>query len=572
MTNKFIIGSTSAPLFTIQDADIRLGTITGIRTSSLVGDELAIDEMKVKANAANFVHTVYQTTTDAVLRDNAPSIYALNEIMDPGELTGLFSIPFGTRVFCYQNGTLIDTMYFASAERVSKWDYTLTFVSAIGLLDKQTHMGGVYSGSLLSTVLSSIIGSAFTYTVASDIQSIRVYGWLPIETRREALHQVLFAHGINLIRGSSGNISFNYLQQSTSKSVPDDRIFLGGTAEYTPPATSIEVTEHSFYKLADDERIVLFDNTDGGEPASRTLIAFDEAPVYDILSNGLTVHSSGVNYAIITGSGTLTGKRYNHQRQIVTRAGAEGTEKAIRSDRCTLVSVLNSGGVTRRLLSYYSSAQTIKADIIRNGERPGDQLTFNSPFGERVTGFLASQDFRITSFERARCEIVTGYEPTGGDYQNRVMITSSRSWSVPSGITEVMLIIIGGGQGGRGGYPGTAGTAAARRDHPPGESRPRRFGWKRGSRRPRREIYPAATHGHARAVARYRDRLRRRWRCHKRRHRKRRGPVNSHSGGNNVQFSEWVLYRNWILRRYGADVICYGRSRRNSGSGWRCWK
>ena len=228
--------------------------------------------------------------------------------------------------------------------------------------------------------------------------------------------------------------------------------------DYTTPATQVEITEHAFYKRSADDVVTLFDNTDGSGVADHTLVNFRDAPCYDLQASGnLRVLESGVNYAILDGTGVLSGKKYTHTTKIVKMtADASGEQRSVSVTDATMVSVSNSRNVARRILQYYSSARTVSADIVLDGERPGDQISFNDPFGDQATAFLASADARASSFSRASCELVTGYKPTslGNNYSNFVVLTGSGVWNPPEGVKEILALLIGGGCGGQSGTDG----------------------------------------------------------------------------------------------------------------------
>ena len=460
MTNKIIIGSEE-----YTDEYIRLDSINGINTSSLVGDMLEIDQFKFRVSWVDKsnVDEVYQTKTGAILRDSNQKVYRLQHRVMPN----LLNMPYATQVLYYQDNALRLKMYFDHADRLTKTDFNVTCISAVGILDKQTHYGGIYTGETVRAVITDIINGAIPWGISSELANYRVYGWLPIESKREALHQLLFAFGANILKSNSGDIYFDFLRQTSVKQIPENRIFFGGKAQFTPPATQVEVIEHTYFQSANDETITLFDNTaPGSTPAGNTFVAFAEAPCYSLqASAGLTIDSYGVNWAIISGTGILTGKRYAHQTGLALRAaqGASGQDKIVRSSKCTLVSMLTSANVSRRLLSYYGAAQRFNIDIERTNEVVGDQVRFTSPFGDTITGFLGSLNWKCTSFERAQAEIIMNYEPTppggGGGFNNVAVITSNGNWTVPANVTEIHLVLIGGGQGGQGGKNGAAGTA-----------------------------------------------------------------------------------------------------------------
>lgn len=461
MNNRIVIGNE----YEYTDDIIRIGSINGVNTSSLVGDMLEIDQLKFRVSwrDKSDIYEVYMTPPGSVYRDSNQKVYRLKAKTMPN----LLLVPYATIVMYYQNNALRAKMYFDHADQVSKTDFVVTCVSAIGVLDKQTHYGGIYTGQTVSTVISDIIGGAVPYSVSAAFGSAQVYGWLPIESKRDALHQLLFAFGANILKNGNGDIYFDYLTQTSAKQIPSSRVFYGGKAVYTPPSNQVEVTEHTYFQSQYDETVTLFDNTSpGSTPAGNTFIAFAEAPCYGLsASSGLTINSYGVNWAIISGVGVLTGKRYAHQTGLAVRTNpnAGSMEKVVRSSKCTLVSMLTSANVSRRLLSYYGSAQRFDIDIERTNEVVGDQVQFENPYGGTVTGFLGALDWNVTTFEKAKAEIIMDYEPTppggGGGFSHVAIITANGNWSVPANVTDIHVVLIGGGQGGQGGRSGSAGTA-----------------------------------------------------------------------------------------------------------------
>ncbi|MBQ2455756.1 MAG: TSUP family transporter, partial [Firmicutes bacterium] len=139
----------------------------------------------------------------------------------------------------------------------------------------------------------------------------KVYEWLPADTARKNLHKLMFALGFALTKDAAGEIVFRYLSDAISGTIPGARTFYGGTIEHQRPVSAVEVTEHSFVQTVLDEEATLFDNA-GDAAVSNLTVTFD-SPVHDLTAgSGLTIVSSGVNFAVISGVGTLTGKKYTH--------------------------------------------------------------------------------------------------------------------------------------------------------------------------------------------------------------------------------------------------------------------
>lgn len=304
----------------------------------------------------------------------------------------------------------------------------------------------------------------------SEFSDIPVFGWLPIDSRRNNLYRLLLAYGINLVKDDSGNIKFVKMNQEESPyEIPDDRVYDGGTYEYDDAVNKIEITEHSFQgtnpeRQEEIDPILLFDTEGQQETDVEMFVAFDKAP---IMTGTLTTTSTlqlldfGVNWAKVTGSGQLWGKPYDHLTKITTKSrelnpGEEEKLLTVR-DAC-LVNVLNSSNLINRLWAYYTATEKIKTGIILGEERCGNIVTLTDPFEEKVAGYLSKMEITASSTNKADCEIIKGYSPSEGKYYTDcVVLTNSGTWTVPEGVTEFRAILIGGGEAGSSGEDGEDG-------------------------------------------------------------------------------------------------------------------
>ena len=360
------VGDLHDPLYYFKDDTIETCSI--VLSSSMSGDELAIDQL---------LPTVY---SEVVLRVPFVPSGSSGIITSDGKLFSVYpedlpleQLQYGTPIWYYSGDTLIGKFYLNRALRSGKYWVDITAVSAIGILDGQKHYGGIYTGQKFRDVVANIIGGSVEFSCASEVQDIQIYGWLPVDTRRNNLHQLLFSCGVTVSKDADGNMVFGFPDTETVKDIPDDCIFLGGNVDHMTPATRVEVTEHAFMRLPSDTTVTLYDNTDGTGAADHTSIIFQEAPVYDLkVSGSLRIIESGVNYAVVSGTGVLTGKKYTHTTKIISKeSDAIGDKKTVSVTDATLVNVANSGNVSKRVLSSSSSARTISADMKVDGATPG---------------------------------------------------------------------------------------------------------------------------------------------------------------------------------------------------------
>lgn len=454
MAERILIGADpSAPLYVFENATIK--ECACILSSAMVGDELAIDQFMPVLYSAAYVQVAFvpQNSAGLITADGKKLM------VYPG--TGfLDKLPYGTPIWYYSNGVLMGKFYSQKVERTAKWYFNILAVSAVGMIDKQQHLGGVYTGQTFAEVAADIIGGSYQFSCSEDVADLPIFGWLPIATKRQNLHQLLFAAGVMLDKDNNGDVYFRYLNTDTQKNIPESRIYLGGSIDYMSPASTAEITEHAYVKIATDQTVTLFDNSDGSGEADNTFVAFTTAPVYDLeVSDGLTLVSSGVNWAVVSGTGTLTGKAYTHVTRILTKKkSGSGVEKVVSVTDATLVSIANSENVAQRVLSYYSSAKTIAADIVVADERPGDRLNFTDPYGDPASAFLGSMDINASSFLKASCELIANYVPTGqgNNYSQVVFLTGTGTFSWPANTEAAIAVLISAGSGGSSGGKGTS--------------------------------------------------------------------------------------------------------------------
>ena len=433
------------------DSKIVSGSVAmeqSLRYDTLVPDELTVEvvsdylgDRKLLTSTLAWYHTV----------DNEGYIVAVGDIRQ---------FTYGTPVTYYYNGVLQGKYYIHNVQRLSVDHFRLSAYSAVGLWASIQHLGGLYDGETVGEIIADIL-DGFTYTIDQDIADVPCYGWLPIATIRDNLQQVLFSVGGSLMKDANGDPHIQYIDTETSIAVGDDRIYIGGQVSYRTPATTVAVTEHAFYETAYDLEIMLFDNTDGSGAALNKIVTFDE-PCHNLTASGLTIVESGANYAIVTGVGTLTGKKYTHTtRQVNISTGRSGEAKEAKVENAYLVSAANSANVASRVANYEATAEEVACGIVMSDDniKPGKIVTFNDPYGEPSSGIISKMNITMSGKSKADCTIVKGYTPTdfGNNYENVDVVSTSGTWSVPAGVDRIRIVLIGGGQAGRAGEHGNAG-------------------------------------------------------------------------------------------------------------------
>ena len=362
--------------------------------TSLLEDELSIDTMKIRVRSIN-------------------TSYPLHNFI------------YGSQVTFYKNDALYGKYYLVSVERQTKNEYILNVQSSIGLLDDTMHYGGIYSGEYASAIIEDIIGGKIAYTEHNIFSKIKVYGWLPVATRRENLKQLLFAVG-GCVKKKNGDVYFTTLTVDAPKAIPENKVFDTGKITYDSPASRIEVVEHQFSKVdsAPSEEIYSgeivgssFITPKGYSVSDAALVTWDK-PYHSLTFSDCTLlnNEMGVNYAVVSSSGsaTISGKPYIHSKMIVSRdkENYEGKEKVAKVENATLVTLANSNSVAEKVMAYYNSPCTLSGAIVMDGEKPLDNITMPNQFEEENTGMIKSIEGTLgKQITKGELELRIGYNP-----------------------------------------------------------------------------------------------------------------------------------------------------------------
>ena len=372
------------------------------------------------------------------------------------ESTGLNpkALTSGTIMDCYSNDNLIGRYYFDSYKQTGKDKYTLYGLSMIGVLANQKHYGGMYTNATVADVIADIL-QGFPYTIDASVVNNTITGYLPIASKRDNLQQVLFAVGATISNNAQGVLQIYAMSDVVTSTIDKSKCFLDGNVQLSDPVTGVQLTEHNYFKSS--ETTTLFED---GIYGTET-IEFSE-PYHSLSISGATITASGVNYATISGNGSvvLTGKKYTHVTRVVSAANSRnGNVKSVNNAYLANPAVAQS--LADRVFAYLRNNVTISQDIMFAQERAGDVVKVIDPYTEQlVTACTKELDITLSDLQRASGKFLVGFVPQGSisGYTNYVLLTDSGNWVVPAGVKKIRLILVGGGSGGGGGTNGSAGS------------------------------------------------------------------------------------------------------------------
>lgn len=373
--------------------------------------------------------------------------------------TQLSALPNNTPIIVYRGGEIKARFVSSGVSRIGPVTYQLTGRSPMGALTGMVHTGGIYTGQTVEEVVKGICGN-IPSLIKSVYAGVKLYGWLPYadgkeRSARDNLAQVLFAIGAYLRTDLNGVLRIEPLWDGTASLIDVDRSYTGGTVKYDSPISAVTVTEHQY--VAGTEVKELF----SGTAQNGDIITFSE-PMHSLSATGFTILESGANYAKISaGTGALTGKAYIHNTHLITQPVTDGAAENIKSATdATLVSLVNSYAVAKRLADYYRCRETITNDIVSGHEKPGHVVSVYHPYDKKmVSACIQSLDTTMSATLKSSMEALVGFTPPQPDaseyFDAREELTKDGEWTSPTG--EFTAILIGGAWGGFSGKQGASG-------------------------------------------------------------------------------------------------------------------
>ena len=503
MRNIIYIGSNIDPSYTF-DNDSTFSVSVNQKVA-LVGQTFSYDTLTavVADDYANLVDLYrFRSSDGQEIVSTGGSLYCI-DVGEGLDASDLLNLAYGTPVWYYQNDALIGKFYLDNVSREAKNQYKLECVSAVGILDKLQHGGGLFTpsvtpsvstfGALLQHILASGLhgeGSpVIEYEIDQKVADINISGWLPYATKRDNLYQLLFAYGVNIVKDIYGNPRFTFVcADPNAEEIKENIIYNEGSVTYTKPYSGVSVSEHTYTPVTTLDPETLFDNSTGAALNDEE-IWFSNAPIIKstlVASSGLTIVSSTENSAVLRGNGVLTGVPYTHTvRRNYKPNPNVSEEKIIDVTDCTMVNLGNSNNLVNRLYAFYCPANRVIDGVTRPGrielvkgsfkyteERCGKAYSLKNKFGEDVNAYLSTMNLTASSFNKAECEFYANYNPAGqeGLYVHVDPIPDPKDpdpdpgfegeWIVPEGVTEFDVVLISGGTGGGSGWPGKNGDDA----------------------------------------------------------------------------------------------------------------
>ena len=272
----------------------------------------------------------------------------------------------------YFNGVLRATTFVTKSKRRAAKQWEVNSEDYIGMLDKMTFLGGMYTDQNAAALLESMFTQAkIPYSIGASLSGKTVTGYIPICTCREALRQICFAIGAAADTTNSDTVNIYELSDDIAHNIPLSQIRQGQSFDDGERVTEVQLTQHTYKKITETAEAYSAAESGTGE---NILVKFSE-PLYDLTISRGTITASGANYAIITANTgcVLSGKRYEDNTTVKSMRNpvisASDLENVVEITDATLVTAGNADAVLQKAYQYLVKTNRVNLSIIEGRGR-----------------------------------------------------------------------------------------------------------------------------------------------------------------------------------------------------------
>ena len=298
----------------------------------------------------------------------------------------------------YFDEAILGIFYLKDGSQLGMTRYSVETQDAVGVLDSNQFMGGIYVDKLVPDLLGEIMaGEGVAYFLDDTYAAATVSGYLPICTKRAALQQLAFAIGA-VVDTSYDRQLYLYPQQTeVSGEFLSKDIFLGLSMDHSDIISGIRLCVHQY--VASEESSELYKG-----PVDGTMKVEFSEPYHSLSVSGGTLGENGANYAYISGDGgevTLSGKRYNHSTAPILKENPNITQNKNIAEikEATLVTAGNAQDVLERLYDYYSNNESVSFRAVIGEQELGERVNVETGFQGTRTGVITKLDFKFSRKE-----------------------------------------------------------------------------------------------------------------------------------------------------------------------------
>lgn len=313
------------------------------------------------------------------------------------------------------------TFYLEKKESKSESEIAFSAVDALGVIDKTNFVRGrIYEDEAVETIINEIMDSAgwSKYEISEELKNVRLSGYIPVCTHREALQQVVFA--LRAVADCSRTNLIRIYRQNKAADIKlkYDRIFVSGEmVEELEYVSGIAITAHKF-ELSSSTSTVF----DGALNKGISEVTFSK-PVTNLNITGGQILESGINYALVKmtvdGECKITGNEYEdiqstfiRNLDVIDHGEAPNT---ISVKNATLVGRNNVYLLAEHLFDYYALRRATDVRFVLETEYTGRWICVKSHLNMFINGGIESQKIDLANGFISQAHIV-GYNTLETDF------------------------------------------------------------------------------------------------------------------------------------------------------------
>lgn len=332
--------------------------------------------------------------------------------------TGFYSLlqerqAFNVKEFLLKEGKEIDmgTFYLDTWKNQDNKIMQFKAIDLIGIIDKTDFYGGMYVNETFENLVKFIMASAKVeedqFEIQEDLKKIRLTGYIPVCSHREALQQIVFAVGaVADCSRSNKIIIYTIIDREDNNTIEQTNIFKGTkTIEQNEIVTEVAVTTHNYVQGTELEEVYK-----GVVEPGENRILFDK-PVHNISSVDVIIKEYNCNYAIVNSTSekeiVISGYKYQDNTQEIS-VKIEDVNKAntLKIDKAYFITKNNAQTIAKKVLDYYQKTYTTSFDFILQGEKLTEDMAIESnDFSRQLVGHIKKLDIDLTGGFLASTEI-----------------------------------------------------------------------------------------------------------------------------------------------------------------------
>lgn len=336
------------------------------------------------------------------------------DLLDPSGAYVAFQQRQQVRVREYLDGQVLEMGIYYLQEPQTDGNITeMTCTDLVGLLDGTDFLGGLWLGGisfgqLVGEIMTSA-GLGQLYEVDPALAAVRLTGYLPICTHREALQQAAFAVGAVVSCARRDKVRLFPKPSAVSHTISTADKAVGHTLRQRELVTGVEVYAPRYQILNTISETELFRQS--CQPGERMVTFGSLADVASMTCTGAVILEKGVNFARIkvTAAGvvTLTSYVYEESRSLAgsmyaAALPANAAANVLKVEDCTLTA--DPQAMARRIYEERQGRIVEEGTLLPGLWEPGDLVEIRQATGKTLRGYLTALEIDLTGGMIARAE------------------------------------------------------------------------------------------------------------------------------------------------------------------------